>query len=881
MNVKVSGGSPSIRPQLYCTASISTIAIAEQQNRFLELSELNELINFLSSGITRLELADLLAKNANVLVSRAADKIFVGGSAISYLEKPQASFLTDMSQDVMIKNQALGNAQENRFSNFKLNINTIDSVPAGFKPINISRYGPKRMKKSLRDLDWFLRYLTYAIIAGDPNILVVNVRGLKNLIENACSSTAAIVALQEMRKAALNLIINDSSAQEILLSYFNVLLSEFESAPFTDHIKKRSSGDLQGLRIPRIYIEAGISKQKFVMKSSLSTVEKNMVIAASYRQIFQRDIVKAYNLKISDLESKVKNGEITMKEFIRFLGKSYLYRKEFFEPFVNSRVVELSFRNFLGRGPGSLDEFQKYFAILSSRGLEGLIDALINSTEYADYFGEETVPYLRSLGEEPQECRSWGPQINLLNYSSPFKKIPEFITLYSNYSGNLPDQHPYGQGNDPLPLQFGAIFPKLQSNLSKKTAFFSKDTRRILIRKGAGIYNQVGKPRSRSSLFSTLGSKIFENQIPIKSTNQSAINPVSTRLIVQASYLRVFGRLVYQEESISLNKIESLFIENQITLREFIRLLAKTSIFKSLYWEPFYLCKAIEYIHNRLLGRPTYGRREIDQYFNIIYKEGFNSFIDALIDSTEYKQTFGDHIVPYERYVIPKGIRQQFFKLKAQITFNSSKKTQLSTKDFKSLANPLGSNSKYRLKQKIAQGVTSRRDQQIIFQFKKNMDSTKLQVIIQAIYRQIFERDIESSIIKTGFVTLEEAFLAEEITVKDLIKELGSSKLYTKEFYTPYPNSKVIELGTKHFLGRAPSSQAEIRLYNQILASQGLIAFINSLVESKEYASVFGDSIVPYRRFPTLPAANFPNTNLIHSVQTKQKKMLITSRQIK
>ena len=63
------------------------------------------------------------------------------------------------------------------------------------------------MKKSLRDLDWFLRYLTYAIVAGDPNILSVNIRGLRELIDNACSSAAATVALREMRKNALNIFL--------------------------------------------------------------------------------------------------------------------------------------------------------------------------------------------------------------------------------------------------------------------------------------------------------------------------------------------------------------------------------------------------------------------------------------------------------------------------------------------------------------------------------------------------------------------------------------------------------------------------------------------------------------------------------------------------
>jgi len=297
------------------------------------------------------------------------------------------------------------------------------------------------MKKSLRDLDWFLRYLTYAIIAGDPNILTVNIRGLRDLIENACSSAAAVVALREIRKGALALVSSDKNSQDLIRQYFNILISEFEASSLTDKVRKRDSIDLQGLCLPQIYSKAGISVQRFAMKSSLSVDEKNMVIKACYRQVFERDIVKAYSLSISDLESQVKNGRISVKEFIRALGKSYLYKKNFYEPFVNSRVLELAFRHFLGRGPSSLEEFQKYFSVLSKRGLDGLIDSLINSLEYADYFGEETVPYFRSLGEEAQECSNWGPQLDLLNYSAPFRKIPQFITLFSDYKKTLPDQH--------------------------------------------------------------------------------------------------------------------------------------------------------------------------------------------------------------------------------------------------------------------------------------------------------------------------------------------------------------------------------------------------------------------------------------------------------
>ena len=216
MSVKASGGSPLVKPQLYRTASISTIVQAEQQDRFLQLGELNELVTFLNSGVKRLEIAELIAKNANILVSKAADKIFVGGSAISYLEKPQASFLSEAAIDMSIDQKLSGDTQKNLLGGLRSTFKSGEGLPPGFKPINISKYGSDRMQKSLRDLDWFLRYLTYAIIAGDPNILTVNIRGLKDLIENACSSAAAIVALREMRKEALDLVIKDFEGQSLM-----------------------------------------------------------------------------------------------------------------------------------------------------------------------------------------------------------------------------------------------------------------------------------------------------------------------------------------------------------------------------------------------------------------------------------------------------------------------------------------------------------------------------------------------------------------------------------------------------------------------------------------------------------------------------------------
>lgn len=870
MSVKASGGSPLAKPQIYRTASISTIVQAEQQDRFLQLGELNELVAFLNSGTQRLEIADILAKNSRILISKAADKIFIGGSSISYLERPQASFLSNSQLDVAKTQNLSGDAQGNILSSLTSAFKSGEGAPPGFKPINILKYGPSRMKKSLRDLDWFLRYLTYAIIAGDPNILTVNIRGLRDLIENACSSAAAIVALREMRQGALLIFSENKQSQDLIRQYFNILISEFEASSFSDKLRKRNSIDLQGLRLPQIYFKAGISIQKFAMKSSLSIDEKNIIIKACYRQVFERDIVKAYNLSISDLESQVKNGRISIKEFIRALGKSYLYKKNFYEPFVNSRVLELAFRHFLGRGPSSLKEFQNYFSILSIRGLDGLIDSLINSLEYADYFGEETVPYTRSLGEEAQECSNWGPQLDLFNYSAPFRKIPQFITLFSNYRNTLPDQHPYGLSNDPLLIQFGAIFPDNTIALRKKSAPFGKDTRRILIRRGPGIYNQISNPGLRSKFTSLSGIKIFQLNFNEFSKSQSC--PLSVSSVKRAIYLRVFGRLVYEEELVLFKKAESKFMDQQISVRDYIRYLAKSSVFKSMYWQPFYLCKAIEYIHNRLLGRPTYGRQEINKYFDIVYKQGYDAFIDSLLNSIEYIEVFGKNIVPYERYITTLSLLSRSYN--HNIYSNFSKISQPSLK-FINLGRSYKKLSTYSIKKKVIQGVSSLRDQNIIFKSELCSSKAQLDQILKAAYRQVFERDISTLSSDFEFTNLNQSFILKEITVKELVLRLGLSNLYIKEFYRPYPNTKVIELGTKHFLGRAPNNQQEIRVYNQVLASKGLKAFISMLLISKEYNSLFGDSTVPYRRFPTLPAANFPNTDKLYKNFTKQKKSII------
>ena len=889
MSLKASGGSSLARPQLYQTVPVSAITQAEQQDRFLDKPELNELIAYFQSGSKRLDIAQTLTRNSDLIVSRAANRIFTGGSPMAYLEKPPVEELALVGAGKMINVQEgmklgtvtyaeSGSGGGGGFlGGLKGIFASSGPIPPGFRPINVSRYGPSNMQKSLRDLSWFLRYITYAIVAGDTSILIVNTRGLREVLENACSIDATIVALQEMRAASIEYFQRDKDAATLISDYFNILLGELKAPTPSNKLRQRPSSDQQGLSLPQSYYNGAEKRQKFVMKTGLSESEKSSIIKATYRQIFERDITRAYSQSISDLESKVKNGDISMKEFVRRLGKSPLYRKQFFEPFINSRALELAFRHFLGRGPSSREEVQKYFSIVSSGGLAALIDALVDSQEYSDYFGEETVPYLRGLGAEAQECRNWGMQIDLFNYSAPFRKVPQFITTFAKYDRPLPDQHVYGSGNDPLEIQFGAIFPKETREPSSSPAPFGKDTKRILIHRGPATNNQNSNPGARGEFPGTLGPKVFRlnNELPGSSNGVSVkFGESSTQRVILAAYRQVFGRMPYEGQRLSVAEIK---LENgDITLREFIKTLAKSEAFRKIYWTPLYVVKAIEYIHRRLLGRPTYGRQEMNQYFDLCSKKGFYALIDALIDSPEYTEAFGEDTVPYERYLTPQGMQLRMVRLGNLREDIGQRVDKEETPRFIELGTPSVSiRTEPDIQSRVGQGVTVQREQTKVFKLLTNLDKVAVQNTVRAAYRQIFERDLEPYIINAEFTALESKLSNAEITVKEFIEGLGGSDLYLKEFYAPYPNTKVIELGTKHFLGRAPLNQKEIQKYNQILATKGLKAFIGAMVNSMEYLQLFGEDTVPYRRFPTLPAANFPNTERLYNKLTKQDSELV------
>ena len=118
------------------------------------------------------------------------------------------------------------------------------------------------------------------------------------------------------------------------------------------------------------------------------------LIWAGYRQIFSEHLILE-SYRQSFLESQLRNRAISVRDFIRGLGKSDVYRNLVGETNSNYRLVDITFKRFLGRATYGNDEQIAWSIVIASKGLHGFIDAVVDGEEYRQNFGDDIVPYQR------------------------------------------------------------------------------------------------------------------------------------------------------------------------------------------------------------------------------------------------------------------------------------------------------------------------------------------------------------------------------------------------------------------------------------------------------------------------------------------------------
>ncbi|MCP9917383.1 phycobilisome rod-core linker polypeptide [Cyanobium sp. ATX 6F1] len=141
------------------------------------------------------------------------------------------------------------------------------------------------------------------------------------------------------------------------------------------------------------------------LDTSVSRDDLRSVIESAYRQIF----FHAFKVdRDSNLESQLRDGQITVRDFIRSLTLSDTFTRSFYNLNNNYRVTRHLVEKLLGRPVHSQAEEIAWAAVIMTKGVKGAVDDILDSDEYLENFGFNTVPFqrhrvvgARSLGETP------------------------------------------------------------------------------------------------------------------------------------------------------------------------------------------------------------------------------------------------------------------------------------------------------------------------------------------------------------------------------------------------------------------------------------------------------------------------------------------------
>ncbi|MDA0266321.1 MAG: phycobilisome rod-core linker polypeptide [Cyanobacteria bacterium] len=150
----------------------------------------------------------------------------------------------------------------------------------------------------------------------------------------------------------------------------------------------------QNQRVSGFEVPGDEHSRIFSTDNILSESEFNDLIMAAYRQIHnEQQMLKSHRQPF--LESQLKSGQITVKDFIRGLVLSDSFRRLVYDSNNNYRFVEICVQRILGRNVYGNREKFAWSIVLGNQGLNAFIDALLNSEEYLSNFGENIVPYQR------------------------------------------------------------------------------------------------------------------------------------------------------------------------------------------------------------------------------------------------------------------------------------------------------------------------------------------------------------------------------------------------------------------------------------------------------------------------------------------------------
>jgi phycobilisome core-membrane linker protein len=369
-----------------------------------------------------------------------------------------------------------------------------------------------------------------------------------------------------------------------------------------------------------------------------SPEEVEVVIRAAYRQVLgNAHVMESDRLPVP--ESRLRDGDITVREFARQVAQSELYRNRFFDNCPRLRFIELNFKHLLGRTPESHEELSLHSQILDLGSYWFEIDSYLDRDEYRDAFGENIVPYYR--GYRTQAGRK------VVGFTHLFQLLRGACNSDLNHSGERPRLQRSLLTNQPsaiLPLSVPPPVPpvRLPQPVTDAGQLIAKTL-------GLKTYPSVSYQESSARTYSNpLGHqyRAFEEVTPIELLPGRSESEVETA--IRAAYRQVLGN-AHVMESERLTVPESQLKRGEISVREFVRQLANSELYRSRFFDNCPRYRSIELNFKHLLGRAPDDYSETFSHSQILDAGGFEAEIDSYLDSDEYQDAFGENIVPYYR----------------------------------------------------------------------------------------------------------------------------------------------------------------------------------------------------------------------------------------
>lgn len=212
----------------------------------------------------------------------------------------------------------------------------------------------------------------------------------------------------------------------------------------------------QNQRVPGYEVPGEDTPYIYRLEDCVDQTDIENLIWAAYRQVLSEHVILKSSRQ-SNLESQLKNRAITVRDFIRGLAKSATFRTLVIETNSNYRLVDIALKRLLGRAAYNKEEEISWSIKIATLGWDRFVDTLLDSDEYEQSFGDNTVPYQRRRykgrpfnlvtpryadywrDKLETERYKWGDVKNFLELARSIKVTPKEYTPVSTANIKIPD----------------------------------------------------------------------------------------------------------------------------------------------------------------------------------------------------------------------------------------------------------------------------------------------------------------------------------------------------------------------------------------------------------------------------------------------------------